>query len=281
MNLYQRIISLAQVFGGDIKGLTAAQGKLSDLNTSTKNNLVAALNEVLVAATTSEINDASVSTAKTWSSDKISSTLNELVTSAKADILGGIPPEALNTIKEIADALADDKDFAATITHAISNKVSFSEAQSLTDAQKAQARSNIGAIGAAELTAFSDQMESAVTGLDQRLTNTEGDVTKLKSDVTAAQSKLVEHATTLQQQAAAIAATNDKVTKNSDDISVLTSAVAQNKQDGEAAVAGLNTALQTQATQTAALVASTKEDIATNLIGADVDLVAIYNAAKA
>ena len=47
MSLEARIIALAQAVGADVKTLTAAQGSLSALNTTTKTSLVAAINELL------------------------------------------------------------------------------------------------------------------------------------------------------------------------------------------------------------------------------------------
>ncbi|RYF44986.1 MAG: hypothetical protein EOO27_42280, partial [Comamonadaceae bacterium] len=56
---------------------------------------------------------------------------------------------ALDTLNELADALNNDPNFAATIATEIANRVRYDAAQTLTDPQKAQARSNIGAQEAA------------------------------------------------------------------------------------------------------------------------------------
>ena len=50
MTLEQRLIALAQAIGADVKALNLAQGSLSALSTTAKNNLVAAINAALDSA---------------------------------------------------------------------------------------------------------------------------------------------------------------------------------------------------------------------------------------
>ena len=52
---------------------------------------------------------------------------------------------ALDTLKELADALGNDPSFATTIATQIANRVRFDDVQVLTAPQKAQACDNIGA----------------------------------------------------------------------------------------------------------------------------------------
>lgn len=54
-------------------------------------------------------------------------------------------PGALDTLDELAAALGDDANFAATVTAALGNRVRFDAAQSLSENQKIQVRANIGA----------------------------------------------------------------------------------------------------------------------------------------
>ena len=54
-------------------------------------------------------------------------------------------PATLNTLDELASALGDDANFATTTSTALGNRVRFDASQSLTNTQKTQARSNIGA----------------------------------------------------------------------------------------------------------------------------------------
>lgn len=93
------------------------------------------------------INDTDLSaTGSTLSASKI----NDLIVAAKAAVINqiygsGVAPEALDQIVEIAQKLTDnDTEFGAFL-NSLAGKLSFTEAQSLTTAQKATALDNIGA----------------------------------------------------------------------------------------------------------------------------------------
>ncbi|MBG0802831.1 hypothetical protein IYW40_15295 [Methylocystis sp. H4A] len=60
-----------------------------------------------------------------------------------ADLLGGAPG-ALNTLNELAAALGDDANFAATMTMALAARLRFDAAQSLSAGEKTQGRANLG-----------------------------------------------------------------------------------------------------------------------------------------
>ena len=147
MTLEARVVALAQAIGTDVKTLTTAVGSLSGLTTTAKSNLVAAINEIaLAAASATGIDDGVTSGASTWSSNKISSEISGAV----SDLVGGAGA-ALDTLKELADALGNDPSFATTIATQIANRVRFDDAQVLTSPQQAQARANIGAQSAAAI----------------------------------------------------------------------------------------------------------------------------------
>lgn len=61
------------------------------------------------------------------------------------DALTAASPATLDTLAEIADALGEDPNFAATMTAALAARVRHDAVQSLTVGEQAQARSNIGA----------------------------------------------------------------------------------------------------------------------------------------
>jgi hypothetical protein len=70
----------------------------------------------------------------------------------KAEILGAATPAALDTLDELAAALGDDANFAATTTTALGNRVRHdTAAQGLTTTQQGNARTNIAAIAAADI----------------------------------------------------------------------------------------------------------------------------------
>ena len=155
MTLEQRLISLAQAIGADVKAIRAAAGTLSSLNTTNKASLVAAINELqaLVAGSAGvTINDTAGdgATTVTWSADKIFDTIEAAKLAVKNDLTAGAAA-ALDTLSELAAALNNDPAFAATIAAEIANRVRYDAAQTLTQPQMAQARANIGAQSAAAI----------------------------------------------------------------------------------------------------------------------------------
>lgn len=149
MSLETKIIALAQAIGADVKLLKANAGDLSALNTTAKTNLVAAINELVGMASSAgaQINDAAVAGAAgklvVWSADKVSTSIDAAKLAVKDEILDGAGA-ALDTLKELADALNNDPNFAATIATEMSNRVRFDAAQTLTVPQQLQACTNIG-----------------------------------------------------------------------------------------------------------------------------------------
>lgn len=154
MSLETRIVALAQAIGGDIKSLRTGQGTLSSLSTTNKTSLVAAINELaaLMGSAGASIDDGAGngSTLVTWSADKIFDSIEAAKASVKADLTNGAAA-AMDTLNELAAALNNDPSFATTIASEIANRVRFDAAQTLTAPQQAQARSNIGAASAADV----------------------------------------------------------------------------------------------------------------------------------
>ena len=154
MSLETRIVALAQAMGADVKALTAAQGSLSALNTTTKTSLVAAINELmtLIGSAGASIDDGAGNgnTAVTWSADKIFDSIEAAKTAVKNDLINGAGA-ALDTLNELAAALGNDPSFAATIAAEVANRVRYDAAQTLTSPQQTQARTNIGAAAASDV----------------------------------------------------------------------------------------------------------------------------------
>ena len=154
MSLETRIVALAQAVGADVKALTAAQGSLSALNTTTKTSLVAAINELmtLIGSAGAQINDSAGNgdTSVTWSADKIFDSIEAAKIAVKNDLVNGAGA-ALDTLNELAAALGNDPSFATTIATEVANRVRYDAAQTLTSPQQAQARANIGAQSAAAI----------------------------------------------------------------------------------------------------------------------------------
>ena len=144
MSLQTRVESLVVRVAQEFNALNLKTGALTSLATADKSSLVAAINELQGALqTTGLIDDAQVATTSTYSSSKIVAELEAL----KAEILGGADP-AFDTLLELQQALENDESGLAALTAAIQVRVRFDEAQTLTMAEQAQARENIGAIAA-------------------------------------------------------------------------------------------------------------------------------------
>jgi hypothetical protein len=156
--LEQRLGELIIAIGADVKGIKtkntaqdAVVGDLSSLSTAQKGSIIAAINEVLGIAqnATGVINDAAVAgvTNKTYSVDKI---LN-VVATLKSEIMGGLPATTLDTIKEIADWIANDETVTAGVIASIGKRVAVDAAQTFTETERLQGRANIGAQEAAAI----------------------------------------------------------------------------------------------------------------------------------
>jgi hypothetical protein len=151
--LEQRIIDLAQAIGSDVKTLNSTVGVLTNLTTTQKTNLVAAINELQNQVSSLDL-DSLIDDAAgvgdidvTYSADKIITLLDAL----KTDILGGIPPSTLDTLQELADYLTDNQ-VAGGLVEQLANRVRVDTAQNFNAAQQIQARDNIGAAAASALT---------------------------------------------------------------------------------------------------------------------------------
>lgn len=149
MSLQTQIIALAQAIGTDIKAIRASVGTLSGLSTTAKGNIVASINELyaLVAGFDSGavINDTvgDGNTTNTWSANKIHDTITLSVTALKNELVDG-SASALDTLKELSNALNNDPSFATTIANDLSKRVRFDAVQTLTVSEKLQACTNIG-----------------------------------------------------------------------------------------------------------------------------------------
>lgn len=222
MSQSEKILALASAVGAKCKELNAAIGGLSDLSTTAKTSLVVALNEVNAAlgvaktsiqtnagdidkveadvkalqdaldaleeevASATNIKDDAVGTTTTYSSSKIVSEINAAKQAVKDDLLGGAG-EAYDTLKELQTAIEANKDLIEAFEAVAAGHVKFDAAQALTDDQKAQARTNIGAVSAAD--------HEALAG---RVTTAEGKVTTLEGKMTAVEGKASANETAIE-----------------------------------------------------------------------------------
>lgn len=160
--LNTRLQELAVRMGTESKALRSIlNGNATDLaalSTVNKTNLVTAINEIVANMTEIQgsvgaaINDgATSSTTQTWSVTKIAATIASTATATKAEILGGAGP-AYDTLQELKAMLDEADADLATFTTALGNRVRVdTNAQGLTAQQQGNARTNIGAVAAADV----------------------------------------------------------------------------------------------------------------------------------
>lgn len=130
------------------------------------------------------INDDAATTASTWSSSKISSSLTKAKQDVKNEILGGVG-EAYDTLKELQTAIEANKDLIESFQTVAAGHVKFDSAQELTDAQKLQARTNIAAASTADLSSLAGRVSTAESKITTLETNHSNLVTQL-GDITNA-----------------------------------------------------------------------------------------------
>ena len=123
--------------------LVAAKPSINDSTPS--NTSVYSSNKVNSAITTAvgakpSINDTTPSSTTVYSSSKTDSQIAASV----ATLVNG-SPAALDTLKELADALGGDASFATTTATALGNRLRFDTSQILTGPQKTQGLTNLGA----------------------------------------------------------------------------------------------------------------------------------------
>lgn len=151
--------------------IATAQGDISDLKTALK-----ALQDLV--ATKTSISDTTTVSTTTWSSSKINQTINDRNVALKAEILGGVDG-AYDTLKEITDKLLGNADLIASLEAIQKGHVKFDGAQTLTEAQQTQARTNIAAAGQA---AF-EQAVTRITNVENKATTNANDITTLNTNL--------------------------------------------------------------------------------------------------
>ena len=136
----QRITELAQAIAQDIKELKSTQGLLDSLSTTSKASLVDAINELYLAISNStDVDDSAENGISTWSSSKIRESINTAI----SELING-SGSALDTLKELADALGNDANFAATLAEQMGKRVRVDAAQTFTVTEQAQGCANLG-----------------------------------------------------------------------------------------------------------------------------------------
>jgi hypothetical protein len=118
------------------------------------------------------------------SSNKVATTA---FVKAAIDALVNAAPGTLNTLEELADAIGDDPNFAASIATALGNRLRVDAAQSLSAGQKAQGQNNLGlgALATATAVGFANIDSGAVASAAEAQAGTAD--TKLMTPLKVAQ----------------------------------------------------------------------------------------------
>ncbi len=139
--------------GQDVKNILASIVALSTRTTQLEARpLGDKINDLLTQATT------------TWSSSKVADAILLESIAIKADITAN-PNGAYDALVRLAQLLQDNDSLAVTISEELGRMVRFDSNQTLTLAQKAQARANMGAISADDLGDGSTLMTAYNDGL--------------------------------------------------------------------------------------------------------------------
>lgn len=182
----ENLVALALAIRERCNSLASNQGTLTSLTTEAKASLVAAINELVTSLATvksdlaskTEINDTATTTTNVWSAKKTADAISESATKVKNDLLGGAGT-AYDTLKELADLIETNKDAITALQNLAAGHVKFDTAQSLTDAQKKQARDNIASAAASDVTAHGTRL----TAVEKKATDNATAITNLKDAV--------------------------------------------------------------------------------------------------
>lgn len=192
-----------------------------------------------------EINDAQASGTNVYSSEKVDSQIAAAKQAVKDELLDGVGAE-MDTLKEVAAAMKENRDALAALQTVAEGHVKFAEAQSLTTEQKQQARANIGAadaetvatqgstldtVKAASEKATTDivTINSTLDTLKADMTQAKADIAQLKTDVAAADKKAGDAATAAAAAQNTANSATEKATANEQAIAALGDLAKKNK----------------------------------------------------
>ena len=150
MDLMTNIKAVLARAAAEFKTIHTRTGSLSSLSTTQKANLVGAINE-LYAMIPALINDTTAANNKTYSSNKIAALIAAAKTQVKGEILGNNVAAAYDTLREIQNHLQTNAGNVTTILTAQAKRVRVDAAQSFTNPEKEQARTNIDVYSKGEI----------------------------------------------------------------------------------------------------------------------------------
>lgn len=179
------------------------------------------------------INDTTASGTSVYSSTKVDSQITAAKNAVKNELLGGAGA-AYDTLKELGDLIADNQSAIDSLEAIAAGHVRFDTAQELTDEQKTQARGNIGAAAATDLSALQGTVSSNTTNISAvkgRVDAVEPKVTALEENKSAVDGRLTAVEGSASENADAIVSLQTEVAsvKSKAEGAVSAAAAAQNK----------------------------------------------------
>ena len=167
---------------------TTLIGAINELDAAVKSNDgdISAINSALTALQTKLtgiIDDTTASTPKVYSSSKVDSQITAAKQAVKNDLLGGAGT-AYDTLKELAELIETNKTAIEALQTIAAGHVKYDAAQVLTEEQKTQARTNIGAVAASEVD-FTE-VNNKIAGNTTEITNLKTSLGNLNTDFVAA-----------------------------------------------------------------------------------------------
>ena len=141
-----------------VLALRTSVGQRGSLTTTDKDSIVDAINELVsslaalrqVVESKTEIDDSVATAGNVWSALKTSTKISEECAAVKNQILNGAGA-AYDTLSELATLITTNQSAITALQTVAAGHVKFDAAQSLTAAQKTQARSNIDAASTADV----------------------------------------------------------------------------------------------------------------------------------
>lgn len=260
--LSSQISALATQVGSDVKTILANIGSLDDLTTDQKASLVVAINSLKAAIAQVEknhgaqINDSETGATTTWSSEKI----NSAITSAINALINGAP-SALDTLQELAAAIETNQDAISALQSIAAGHVKYDAAQQLTAEQQAQARTNIGAAAASDLTTL------------------QGTVTTLSGTVSKNTASIGKNTASIGTLTSLKTATQTDLVSAINEVKTTADGAASSAQKAQStATAAKNAATAAQSSADAAQ--SSVNTLSANVGDTQTDFVAVYTAAR-
>lgn len=151
--LEETLVAFATKTAQEINKVRAERGALAGLSTQHKASIVGAINELetkIVTASSGAV-----------SSSVVDNKIQTAIAGLKTEIMGDNVPAALDTLKEIADAIQNDQTATSAMATAIADRIKLDSVQQLTVQQKQNVETtlNLGNTGVDLVSVFNQALQ--------------------------------------------------------------------------------------------------------------------------